>query len=83
MKEYEKAFGIIDKCNVNTDNPKYYQTYLPVILNSWLDVLISKQKDVNTIKVLTDIKNSKSQTVQLYINSKNKNIAFEKYLLKN
>ncbi len=82
MKEYEKAFEIIDKCNYNTNNPKYYQTYLPVILNSWLDVLISKQMNNNMIKSLTDIKNSKTQIVQLYIDSKNKNIAFEKYLLK-
>lgn len=79
MKEYEKAFETIDKCSINSTDTKY-QLFLPAILNSWMDVLLSKQKDMNLIRAL---KNIKDKTSQLYFESKNKRVKFEQYIIKN
>ncbi|MDD4149268.1 MAG: O-antigen ligase family protein [Bacteroidales bacterium] len=81
MKEYEKAFETIDKCDINSVDPKY-QIFLPVILNSWLDVLISKEKDMNIVEKISDIKNSDDKLVELYFESKIKNISFEVFIKK-
>ena len=79
MKEYENAFKIIDKCSINSTDPKY-KLFLPVILNSLLDDLLSKQKDTDLI--ITDIKNTKDKITQLYFESKIKGVNFEQYVFK-
>lgn len=81
LKEYEKAFETIDKCDIKSVDSKY-KIFLPVILNSWFDVLLSKEKDENTIKKLIDIKNSKDKILELYFESKRKNISFEVFIRK-
>lgn len=79
MKEYENAFEIINKCSINSTDPKY-KLFLPVILNSWLDDLLSKQKDLDLIKTITDIKNTKDKIIQLYFESKIKGVNFVQYI---
>ena len=81
-KEYDKAFNMIDKCNVHSTDKKY-QIFLPAILSSKIDVILNKQTDNATISRLIDIKNSKDKTLNLYFESKKKNSTFEYSILKN
>jgi len=83
MKEYGKAFKVIDKVMVDNTCRQKYQTYLPAVLYSWLEVIIKKQKDPASKKVLTDILNSKEKTMQYYLLSKKKKLTFEQSILNN
>jgi len=82
LNEYEKAFETIDVLNPYAQNPESYQVYLPVILNSWIELLLSKQTDATIIKKIRDIKNSKERTMEYYKASKNNLVTFKEYLLK-
>lgn len=82
LKEYVKAFEIIDKCSINSSDTKY-QLFLPAILNAWLKDLLSKQKNVNLIEIITEIKNTEDNPIQLYFESKIKGVSFEQYIFKN
>ena len=82
-KDFEKAFNVIDKVKVDKDCQEKYQTYLPAILYSWLEVITKKQKDPTSKKVLTDILNSKTKTMQYYLLSKRNNVSLEQSILNN
>ena len=82
MKEFEKAFEMIDKCDINSIDPKY-QTFLPVILKSYIDVLSNKQKDRRIIENLAEEKKSKDNIVKLYLEIKKNNTSFKEYILNN
>lgn len=79
-KEYKKAFYSIDKVDITTKDEKY-QIYLPVILNSWLGVMFSNQKDEMAIKKISAIRNSQTQMVEYYFVSKRNNIPYLQYIL--
>jgi len=80
MKDYEKAFETIDKCSIVSENLKY-KMFLPVILDSWINLLLSKQQDIGIIKSLTEIKNTPDKIIKLYLESKKNNINFTHYIL--
>ena len=82
MKDYEKAFEIIDKCDVNCVDPKY-QSFLPAILKSWIDDVISKQSNEVSIKKLTEIKTDKEKILNFYFEAKKNNTNFIQYILNN
>ena len=79
-KEYEKAFDTIDKVKVATKDEKY-QIYLPVILNSWLGVMLGNQKDEVAIQKISAIRNSQAKMIEFYFASKKNNIPYLQYIL--
>ncbi|MDD4991539.1 MAG: O-antigen ligase family protein [Paludibacter sp.] len=79
-KKYEKAFHSIDKVDVTTKDEKY-QIYLPVILNSWLGVILPNQKDEVAIQKISTIRNSQTKMIEFYFASKKSNIAYLQYIL--
>jgi len=81
MKEYEKAFKTIDKCQVNSDDPKYH-SFLPVILSSYIELNVSKQNNIESIKKWSEIKNDTNKILNIYFESKKKNINFIQLILK-
>lgn len=81
-KEYEKAYISIDKVNITSKDEKY-QVYLPVILNSWLGVTITNQKDEDVIKKISEIRNSKNKMIEYYFSSKKSNISYLQYIKMN
>jgi O-antigen ligase len=80
-KEYEKAFETIEKVDIYTTDEKY-KVFLPAILNSWVDGLLSKQKDPDLIKRIMAIKNTNDKLRILYVESKEKGVNFVEYILK-
>ena len=82
-KEYDKAFDVIDKVKVDNACQEKYQTYLPAILYSHIEGLITNQKDPTSKKELTDILNSKEKTMNYYLLSKRKKISLEQSILNN
>ncbi len=75
-KQYEKAFEVIDKCDINTKDEKY-QLFLPAILSSWLDMLILHERNEEAVRKLTDIKNTENGIMMLYVASKKKGVNFK------
>lgn len=81
-KEYEKAFKLIDKVEITTKDEKY-KIYLPVILKAWIGVILDNQKDVNSIKKISDIINSQDKMLEVYLLSKKNKTPYIKYILNN
>lgn len=81
-KDFEKAFETIDKCSINSTEEKY-KLFLPAILDSWINDLLLKHKDMYSTKVISDIKSSKDKTTELYYLSKKKGINFKQYIFEN
>lgn len=77
----EKAFDIIEKCNVNTPNPKYV-TFLGPILNAWITTMAGREQDPSTRQKLMDIANSKMDLVPFYVESRKAGGDFKSYLLR-
>lgn len=73
-KEYEKAFETIDKCDVNSQDPKY-QLFLPSILMSWQEALLKKQQLPITYKLLPQ-----NKLKEIYFESKNQRLIFREHL---
>ena len=70
-KQYENAYQTIDKCDINSSDPKY-RLFLAAILNQKIQSMNNKK--INTLE-LNDLKR-----INLYFESKKKNINFEHYL---
>jgi len=81
-REFEKAFYTIDKVGVTAKDEKY-RVYLPVILNSWLGVILANRKDKVSIKKISAIRNSQTQMIEFYFTSKKNNIPYLQYILGN
>ena len=78
MKEFEKAFNTIDRCNVECKDQKY-KLFLPTILSSWLEIKLKKE-DYSKDKI-SNLLSDKDKIVQLYFESKVKKIKFDIYVL--
>ena len=81
-KEYTKAFETIDKCDVNSSDPKY-ASFLPVILNGWIEELLANQKDPAVIQQLKDMNSNNGNLLSVYKALKEKGIDFKTYILTN
>lgn len=79
MRDFEKAYLTIDQCKATTADAKY-KIFLPAILNAWIDVQITKSANKENFQFLTNIKSSKENLVALYLQSKENNISFIRYL---
>ena len=79
LKEFDNAFQIIDKVDVNSKDPKY-QSFLPAILTALIDQKLNKEITPNLRNRLNEIKNSKENLIESYVESKNKNVSFEDYI---
>ena len=75
-KDYKKAFQTIDRCDVETRDPKY-KTFLPVILKARAQLVIDDKKSGKDINSLT----SDTDFVKLYYDSKKNNITFESQII--
>ncbi|MCX6271861.1 MAG: tetratricopeptide repeat protein, partial [Bacteroidetes bacterium] len=78
--EFDKAYKMIDKCDIGSADSKY-QSFLPVILDAKVDLIIADRNDTDVINKLTRYKNKKGEIVKLYFESKRKHINFEEYLV--
>jgi tetratricopeptide (TPR) repeat protein len=78
-KEYEKAFKTIDKCNINSTDTKYI-TFLPVILNSKIDIIVNSIKDQDIRNLITNFKESENLLLNLYFDSKKEKISYHTFL---
>jgi hypothetical protein len=78
-KEFEKAFETLDKMNFYCFIPKYNR-FMPVIIGSYIEQFLSKQKDPKVIQLITDAKTPEDK-IQLYKESKDFKFKFDEYLL--
>lgn len=78
-KEYEKAFNTINKCNINSTDIKY-KTFLPVILNAKIDLIISGLKDQNIKKSILNLKETDDLLLQFYLDAKKENVNYDIFL---
>jgi O-antigen ligase len=76
IKDYDNAFTTIDKCNPETKN-KNYKLFLAPILQKKLMLIFLKSNLSYKNQMFTPKK-----LLQLYIDSKRKNITFEEYVIK-
>ena len=79
--EFEKAYETIRKVKINTTN-KNYSVFLDVILQKKIEQIIHKQTDRDVIYKLKELENDKKRLYEIYMDSKIRNIDFEKLILK-
>lgn len=80
MKQFEKSFEVIDQCNTNSKDSKY-KLFLSAILSAFLEVKLNQQTDLILKNKGLAIVSDKEKIVQLYFESKAKNIKFDIYFL--
>jgi tetratricopeptide (TPR) repeat protein len=80
MKQIEKSYETIELCSVNSIDPKY-KLFLPAILTSFLQMRVNQQSDLILKSKVLMLLADKEKIVQLYFESKAKNIKFDIYIL--
>ena len=80
-KKFELAFETIDKCSVNSVDPKY-RLFLKTILVTKIDSIIEHTSDKNKVQQLTLLKTDTTRLETIYFESKSALVEFEPYLLK-
>jgi hypothetical protein len=80
MKQFEKSFEVIDQCNTNSKDSKY-KLFLSAILSAFLELKLNQQTDLILKNKGLAIVSDKEKIVQLYFESKAKNIKFDIYFL--
>ena len=79
QKEIEKAYIVINTCNVNSRDSKY-QTFLLAILSAKLDIEV-KRLSSKEAEIIREIKKSNSLVMEIYFNSKKKGVDFINFAL--
>jgi O-antigen ligase len=80
-KKFELAFETIDKCSVNSVDPKY-RLFLKTILVTKIDSIIEHTVDKNKVQQLTLLKTDTTRLETIYFESKSILMNFEPYVLK-
>jgi O-antigen ligase len=80
-KKFELAFGTIDKCSVNSIDPKY-RLFLKTILVTKINSIIKHTSDKNKVQQLTLLKTDTTRLETIYFESKSFIEKFEPYVLK-
>ena len=80
-KKFELAFETIDKCSVNSVDPKY-RLFLKTILVTKIDSIIEHTSDKNKVQQLTLLKTETNRLETIYFESKSFIEKFEPYVLK-
>ena len=78
-KKFDKSFETINKCSVTCKDEKY-AIFLPIILQSQVDKLIQKTKNVDLKNSLIQLKSDNTKLTSLYFDSKSILISFDEYL---
>jgi len=79
MNDYRKAFETIDKCSIDSNDPKY-TIFLPVILSFYIENIMINNKMKPSNNFISRIKSNNEEIIRIYFESKKNKIIFDKYI---